>query len=166
LGACGDDDGDETTPQATTTTSTGPTATTADEPEGQPGDAPPSEPSDRDEQPTDQLERPLDVEDVIDAVLTDSGSPEQACEELVTERFVRTAYGSRQGCVAARAPGATAKSVKVEDVRESGDRATAIAVPTGGPYDGVDVEVALVADPALEGAWLLDSLLADVPAGP
>ena len=39
-------------------------------------------------------------------------------------------------------------------------------MPAGGPYDGVEVEVDLVVAGDLEDAWLIDSLLADVPAGP
>jgi hypothetical protein len=164
LAACGDDEAEPaetTSTAAATTTTTGVAQTTAEAPAPDAGDD--QKPGG---DPTEQIERPMGVEDVIVAVLTDGGSPEQACEELVTDRFVRTAYGSRQGCVAARAPGATARTVEVADVSESGDSATAVAVPSGGPYDGVDVEVALVADPALEGAWLVDSLLADVPPGP
>ena len=49
---------------------------------------------------------------------------------------------------------------------DAGSTATAVAVPSGGPYSGVDVDVKLVADPDLAGAWRLDSLLANVPAGP
>jgi hypothetical protein len=165
LAACGGDEGETAEPTtstaATTTTNAGAAETTAEPP------APDAEDDQKPGgEPTEQIERPMDIEDVIVAVLTGGGTPEQACEELVTDRFVRTAYGSRQGCMAARAPGATARTVEVTDVRESGDSATAVAVPSGGPYDGVDVEVALVADPALEGAWLVDSLLADVPPGP
>ena len=73
---------------------------------------------------------------------------------------------SRKGCIAAQDPGSLAESVQVSDVAESGETATAVARPVGGPYDGVDVEVSLVAATDLEDAWLVDSLFADVPAGP
>ena len=107
------------------------------------------------------------IDEVIAAVLTRSGTPEQGCATLVTESFVRDAYGDRAGCEAARAaPGALARSVEVSRVREAGEVATALAVPSGGPYDGVEVEIGLVADPAREDGWLVDSLFADVPAGP
>lgn len=166
LGAasCGDSDEEQTD-------STTAAETIADE-QGQTTPAEPSEQPQGDErdgsgaEPTEQLERPLAPEDVITAVLTAAGPPEQVCDELVTERFLRTAYGSRQGCVAAAGPGARAKSVEISQVEESGAEASAVAVPTGGPYDGIEVEVELVADPELEGAWLLDSLVADVPPGP
>ena len=111
-------------------------------------------------------ELPRSVDAVIAAVLTGSEDPEAICDQLVTATYVRTAYGDRQGCVAAQRPGTLAKSVQVSRIDESGERATAVAVPSGGPYSGVDVDVKLVADPDLAGAWRLDSLLANVPAGP
>ncbi len=111
-------------------------------------------------------DRPRSVEDVVTAVLTGSETPEVICDDLVTPEYVQTAYGDREGCLAAQEPGSLAESVEVGDVQESGDTATAVARPAGGPYDGVDVEVSLVAATDLDGAWLVDSLLADVPAGP
>jgi hypothetical protein len=116
--------------------------------------------------PPEQLERPLEIDDVLIAVLTDSGSPEQACDELVTDAFLRNAYGGRPNCLAAREQGGVARDIEVDEVSESESTATAVAVPRGGPYDGVEVEVELVADPELEGAWLVEGLFADVPAGP
>ena len=44
--------------------------------------------------------------------------------------------------------------------------ASAVAVPKGGPYNSIDVQVKLVAATDLEDAWVVDSLRADVPAGP
>ena len=111
-------------------------------------------------------DRPRAVEDVVAAVLTGSETPATICDELVTPEYVKTAYGDREGCIAAQDPGSLAESVQVSDVQESGETATAVARPVGGPYDGVDVEVSLVAATDLEGAWLVDSLFADVPAGP
>lgn len=108
--------------------------------------------------------RPLAIDDVLEAVLTGSADPALVCDELVTEDYVRTAYGAREGCIAAQKPGALADSLEGIDVNSSaGERATGTVVPAGGPYDGVDVEVELVRDG--EG-WRVDSLLADVPAGP
>ena len=162
LGAGGDDDEPATTASvpATTEAETQTEAETSEQANGDGGD------QQEEPQRQEQLERPLEVEDVLAAVLTGSGSPEQACDELVTDAFVRDAYGGRANCLAAREQGGVAREIAVEDVAESGDTATASAVPKGGPYDGVTVEVELVADPDLEGAWLVDSLFADVPAGP
>ena len=111
-------------------------------------------------------ELPRSVDSVIAAVLTGSEAPEAICDQLVTAAYVRTAYGDRQGCVAAQRPGTLAKSVQVSQIEESGERATAVAVPSGGPYSGVDVDVKLAADPDVDGAWRVDSLQANVPAGP
>ena len=111
-------------------------------------------------------ELPRSVDSVIAAVLTGSEAPEAICDQLVTAAYVRTAYGDRQGCVAAQRPGTLAKSVQVSQIEESGETATAVAVPSGGPYSGVDVDVKLAADPDVDGAWRVDSLQANVPAGP
>jgi hypothetical protein len=113
--------------------------------------------------------RPATVEDTIEAVLTGSVDAAVICDELATEKYVRTAYGAREGCIAAQRPGALADSVGVEGMirNESGPgpavAATAVVIPAGGPYDGVEVEVGLVRD---AGGWQVDSLVADVPAGP
>lgn len=92
-----------------------------------------------------------------------SGDPELACEDLVTERLVRSAYGDRKGCARAQQPGATPSAVEIERLQLDGDDATALVVPRGGPNDKIETKVSLVRGP--EG-WQLDSLEADVPAGP
>ena len=174
LASCGgDDDGGSTAtavatttaaPTAATTTTAAPTTATTtgsstSSSSGSDGAAPHSG-------AVRTAELPRSVDAVIAAVLTGSDDPEAICDQLVTATYVRTAYGDRQGCVAAQRPGTLAKSVQVSRIDESGERATAVAVPSGGPYSGVDVDVKLVADPDLAGAWRLDSLLANVPAGP
>lgn len=164
LAGCGDSDsgsGEPTTisvaAPATTTTSVGESASPV---------APDDSAGDPAEADTPGADRPRTVEDVVSAVLTSSETPEVICDRLVTPEYVKTAYGARQGCLAAQQPGSLADSVEIADVQEAGDSATAVAVPTGGPYDGVDVDVELVAATDLDGAWVIDSLLADVPAGP
>jgi hypothetical protein len=159
LAACGGDDDDDDTAAPPATTQE---ATTSDEP----ADEETIDETAPDEGGEAQDDRPTSIEDVITAVLTGSEDPALTCDELVTERFVRQAYGAREGCIAAQQPGALARSVEIEDVNGSGQSAGAVAVPSGGPYDGVDVEVELVSDSELDGAWQVDSLLADVPAGP
>ena len=162
LAGCGDD---ETTPAATTVSvPTSAEATAADESTAPvPPDDSAGTPSEADEPGAD---RPRAVEDVVAAVLTGSEKPSTICDELVTPEYVKTAYGDREGCVRAQDPGSLAESVQISDVQESGETATAVAKPVGGPYDGVDVEVSLVAATDLDDAWLVDSLFADVPAGP
>jgi hypothetical protein len=162
LAACGDDD--STVPTTTVAVTTAPETTTLDESTAPvPPDDSAGTPSEADDPGAD---RPRAVEDVVVAVLTGSELPATICDQLVTPEYVKTAYGDREGCIAAQDPGSLAESVQVSEVQESGDTATAVARPLGGPYDGVDVEVSLVAATDLEGAWVIDSLFADVPAGP
>jgi hypothetical protein len=152
---CGDED--EPTPTAatdTTPTATTPATTTAN--------------GDETGQTPDQGQEeialgPMTIEGTLEAVLTGSADAALICDDLVTEKYVRTAYGAREGCIAAQKPGALADSVAVEAVDEAGDSASAVAIPSGGPYDGVEVEVELVRSG--EG-WRVASLLDDVPAGP
>jgi hypothetical protein len=163
LAGCGGDD-DSAAPTVTVSGPTAASTTTADE-----STAPvaPDDSAGTPEAADDPgADRPRAVEDVVAAVLTGSEKPETICDDLVTPDYVRTAYGDREGCIAAQDPGSLAESVQVSDVQESGDTANAVATPVGGPYDGVDVEVSLVAATDLEDAWLVDSLFADVPAGP
>lgn len=157
---CGDGE-QQAAPTTTVTTTSAATAedpATAPEPQAEPHDAGAAE------QQASSERKPLTVADVLEAVLTASVDPALICDELVTEHYVRTAYGAREGCIAAQKPGALAESLNGLHVDSgAGDRATATVVPGGGPYDDVDVEVELVRD---GGGWRIDSLLADVPAGP
>jgi len=164
LAACGDDEG----PSTTTANPTSPPGVDPDPPELEPVPAPDGEEpgTPPEEAPPGERDHPLSVEEVVAAVLTRSGSPQEGCEELVTERFVEHAYGDRAGCLAARRSGGLASTLKDTHVDASGDSATARVIPEGGPYDGIEVDVELVRDPGRGGAWLVDSLAADVPAGP
>lgn len=165
LAGCGDSDSGSGEPSTISVAAPAATTTTT-EPESSAPVAPDDSAGDPAEADTPGADRPRAVQDVVSAVLTGSETPEVICDQLVTAEYVKTAYGARQGCLAAQQPGSLADSVEIADVEEAGDTATAVAVPTGGPYDGVDVEVELVAATDLDGAWVVDSLLADVPAGP
>jgi hypothetical protein len=98
----------------------------------------------------------------VKAVLT-SSDPADACGHFVTKRYLRVAYGGRQGCVQAQAPGSTARELDAKDLRIGDDRARVVVVPSGGPYDGERVTVALVRSGP---GWAVDELDADVPVGP
>jgi hypothetical protein len=107
------------------------------------------------------------VEAAITAVLTGAGSPEQACGAYVTERFLRRAYGGRANCLAARRPNALAHTVEITRSGVDEEGAHAVAVPSGGPYDGAKVEIGVVPASDAGGApFKVDSLKAHVPAGP
>ncbi len=159
LASCGDEPTDPTTISVATTETTAPAESEAPVP---PDDSA-GDPSAADDPGAD---RPRSVEDVVTAVLTGSETPETICDDLVTPEYVATAYGDRAGCIAAQRGGTLADSIEGTFGNASGETATVVVTPKGGPYDGVDVEVELVAAADLEGAWLIDSLLADVPAGP
>jgi len=162
---CGSDD---SSGEPTTISVSAPTSTTTEAATDQSTAAVPPDDSAGDPEAADDpgADRPRSIEDVVAAVMTASEKPEVICDQLVTPNYVRTAYGDRAGCIAAQTPGALADSVEVADVQEAGDAAKATAVPKGGPYEGHDVTVALVPATDLEGAWLVDSLIAHVPAGP
>jgi len=159
---CGDNSSEPTTISVSTTSLT--VSTTGDE------STAPVAPDDSAGQPEAAddpgADRPRSIEDVVTAVMTASERPEVICDQLVTDAYVKTAYGDRSGCIAAQTPGALADSVDVTDIQQSAGSATATAVPEGGPYDGHDVVVELVPATDLAGAWLVDSLIAHVPAGP
>jgi hypothetical protein len=103
-----------------------------------------------------------DPEEVLEVFFT-SGIPDLVCGELATEKLLSSAYGDEQGCRKAQVPAATPDSIEITELEESGDEATATVIPDGGPNDGIETEVVLVKE---GDAWLVDSLEADVPAGP
>lgn len=100
------------------------------------------------------------VEDTVVAVIG-GGDPASACGDLVTERYVRTAYGDTRGCRAA-VPKQGSFRVQVSAVRVNGSKATAKAEPAGGPNKGETIAVKLVD----EKGWRVDSALSNAPAGP
>jgi hypothetical protein len=106
------------------------------------------------------------VSDVLDAVLT-SGDPDKACGTgYVTEHYLSTAYGGKQGCVQAQKPGSAAQSLDVQGLAGGSGQAGTAAVKVlahGGVYDGEKLTVSLVK----EGQdWKIDSLKSNAPVGP
>jgi hypothetical protein len=100
----------------------------------------------------------------VEAVLT-SGHP-GACSRYVTERYLHVAYGGRQGCIQAQAPGSAAtslRSLRIEQEATQGTLVIALAVPDGGPYDGTKVRVRLFFQ---SDHYKVDHLDAHVPVGP
>ncbi len=103
-----------------------------------------------------------DVKNAVTAVLV-SGVPSLACDRYVTRNFVRTIFGSRQGCVDSTIPSSAANSVKVTEIRIEDGTATARAFPSGGPSGGERVTVHLV---RYRSYWKVDSLRSNAPVGP
>jgi hypothetical protein len=106
------------------------------------------------------------VSDTLNAVLT-SGDPAKACgTDYVTEHYLSSAYGGKQGCVQAQSSGGAAQSVDIQGlVAGSGQAGTASVKvePQGGVYSGEKLVVSLVK----EGEdWKIDSLKSNAPVGP
>ena len=101
------------------------------------------------------------VRDDVNAVLT-STDPRVCSPALVSEHYLEASYGGRQGCVSAQAPGSVADSLEFKGLRIEGSRATAVVVPSGGPYDGERITVSLVRD----SHWAVDELHSNAPVGP
>jgi hypothetical protein len=99
----------------------------------------------------------------ISAVLA-SRDPAQACDHYTTSAFIQGAYGDVNGCKAAvGAPGEAARSVQVSGVSVSGDKASALAIPSSGPSKHERLQVQLLKQ---GGVWKVDSLVSNAPVGP
>jgi hypothetical protein len=154
LGAgCG---GDDDEPQITAPAVTG--ASEVTDAEQAPGaEAPRDEPA---EDP--QTDRAA-ISITLETVLT-STDPGQVCGELVTEHYVREAYGGVRGCEAAQADTKPATDVRLSRVAVLPDSVAQASVrPKRGIYDGDQLRAELVLD---DGVWKLDSLRSNVPVGP
>jgi hypothetical protein len=102
-----------------------------------------------------------EVERAVEVVLG-GGDPEAACSDLVTDRYVRTAYGDEQGCRAAvEKQGKFAVAVTAVDIRAA--VASAKAKPARGPNKGETITVKLEDE---RGTWRVDSAVSNAPAGP
>lgn len=153
LASCGDDD---EPPQTTAPAVTG-AAETADADKAPGTEAPEDEPS------ADPTSDRTAISMTLEAVLT-GDDPRQVCGELVTERYLREAYGGPQGCEAAAAESKPADSVALSRIVVLPDSvAQASAEPRGGLYDGERLRAELV---LADGFWKLDSLRSNVPVGP
>jgi hypothetical protein len=164
LAGCGGDDETSTT---SSTTTTEPTTAPATGPTGSTGADESSADGSGDDDSQDDGARPAsdagsDPESALQEFFT-SGDPDLVCGELATEALIAEAYGDEQGCRQAQVPDAIPESIEVKELDESGDTAEAVVVPRGGPNDGFDHEVVLVRE---GDVWVVDSLKADIPAGP
>ena len=85
------------------------------------------------------------------------------CGSHVTERFLRQAYGSMQGCEASRNPQGLARESGLTVIPAQAATATVEAQPVGGVYDGDTLRITLVRE---GGTWLIDSVESNAPVGP
>lgn len=97
----------------------------------------------------------------IERFLT-AGDP-VVCEQLLTARLVRMAYGDLKGCEAAQRPASAAKSVRISALTVRDGKATATAIPSGGASNGEKLRIGLVGQ---GDGWLIDSLRSNAPVGP
>lgn len=94
-----------------------------------------------------------------------SANAAAVCNTGVTEALIRTAYGDRAGCLAARMPQSLAQSAQLSDVQVGQGTATLAANARGGTYgSGQQVRMTLVRDGT--GNWRVDSVQSNVPVGP
>jgi hypothetical protein len=156
LAGCGDDDGDEGEVDATSPPAPAvvPPAESPP-PSAQAPEAPP-------EAGISYAGAKQAVRVAIQAVLV-SGDPRAACRAFVTERYLKEAFGNREGCVRSILPGSAARSVRVSRIHLAGGRASARAVPAGGPSDGEKIRVKLVQK---GDRWKVDKLRSRAPVGP
>jgi hypothetical protein len=95
------------------------------------------------------------IEQVISAVLA-VGDPSDACDALVTARYVRETYGGESQC-RRRSRSDTVTQISFNPIGYRNGRATTIITVHGGSLAGQAAKVALVFE---HGRWLLDSVSA------
>lgn len=151
LAACGEKDETAATeavepPPATTTTT------------AEPGETAPSRTEPEEERrvsPKEQVAR------IVETVIG-GGDPAASCADLVTPRYVRSAYGDEQGCRHAVSQQSRFQ-VKVQGVEIEQEGVGANAFPQGGPNKGERLEVRLKRDGR---SYRVDSAVSNAPAGP
>lgn len=153
MAGCGDGGGGQTTAPAVTEASTG-SALSDSGSAGTPSqDEPAGDPA------TDKAK----IERTITGVLGGS-DPGEICKSLVTQRYVKHAYGNAAGCMKAQSRKAAAKKLEIGPISISPEAVASTAVQAkGGVYAGEQLRVVLVLQ---GGSWRLDSLRSNVPVGP
>jgi hypothetical protein len=93
-----------------------------------------------------------------------SPDAELVCNEMLTEEFLRKAYGDRAGCIAARKPATLAAANSKLEVGPESDAGTRVdAVPKGGVYDGDKLQITVLSD---GDAYLIAAVKSNAPVGP
>lgn len=154
LAACGSDDSPR---QTTAPAITG----AADVPAGDPAGAAatPAE----DQPAADPVSDEVGVTRTLREVLV-GGAPSKACGQLVTQRYVKRAFGGRRGCVNGQTAATRAARIRVGAVVISPEAVASASVrASGGIFAGERLRAELVLQ---DGTWKLDSLRSNVPVGP
>jgi hypothetical protein len=153
VAGCSDDSGTTTTTPVTTTTPEAVTLPKHDLGSKGAGEVGPYPSAD---------EQQTAIEETIGAVLL-VADPDDACSRLVTERYVRQAYGDEAGCRRAQTDAAKATDIRFNPIAYRRGNASTIIDVSGGALDGQTPTVRLVLDGS---TWKIDSIASSLPPGP
>jgi hypothetical protein len=128
---------------------------------------PAKQPHRRSEQPPIRIGkqgRPVAPQRVVTVAFTKTRltSPNLVCG-LYSQRLLDRSYGGEEGCRSAVRSGGLARSIEIRSVNASGDTASVVAVPTGGPSSGERLTIRL----ARQGlTWRIAAIRSNVKVGP
>jgi hypothetical protein len=93
-----------------------------------------------------------------------SPTPQTACSsDVVTQHYLRAAYGGRGACLKAVSSKNAAKSLGAVGTRITDVTAMVTVHPVGGIYDGEKITVSLIKNGA---GWQVDGIKSNAPVGP
>ena len=93
-----------------------------------------------------------------------SSTPQTACSsDVVTQHYLRAAYGGRGACSKAVSSKNAAKSLGAVGTRITGGTVMVTVHPVGGIYDGEKITVSLIKNGA---GWQVDGIKSNAPVGP
>lgn len=93
-----------------------------------------------------------------------SSTPQTGCSsDVVTQHYLRAAYGGRGACLKAVSSKNAAKSLGAVGTRITDGTAIVTVDPVGGIYDGEKITVSLIKNGA---AWQVDGIKSNAPVGP
>ncbi len=93
-----------------------------------------------------------------------SSTPQTGCSsDVVTQHYLRAAYGGRGACLKAVSSKNAAKSLGAVGTSITGGTAMVTVHPVGGIYDGEKITVSLIKNGA---AWQVDGIKSNAPVGP
>jgi hypothetical protein len=93
-----------------------------------------------------------------------SSTPQTGCSsDVVTQHYLRAAYGGRGACLKAVSSKNAAKSLGAVGTRITGGTVMVTVHPIGGIYDGEKITVSLIKNGA---GWQVDGIKSNAPVGP
>ena len=106
-------------------------------------------------------------EELIKATITDflvKPNDPTVCDDLITPAFLKSSYGDRAGCVAARKPSALANGVAILATKPGpGDAMIVTVKPQGGVFAGQTLKVTVVKS---ANGWKIDKITSNAKVGP